>query len=168
MLTHNLQPFITLLFITTVLAAHTYNKVVLDDPKALCLDGTKGAYYIHVGTQATKFLLSFEGGGWCGSSAGLSQTLDGCYYRSNGALGSSSSYQPVITASLGVLGDGPENHFKDWTKVEFKYCDGTGHQGFKEEPVVYKGKSLYFRGHSVTIGQLNSVDSKHKLFSAAT
>lgn len=30
-----------------ILGANTYNKVLLTDPEALCLDGTKGAYYVH-------------------------------------------------------------------------------------------------------------------------
>ena len=49
-----------------------------------------------------------------------------------------------------------------------KYCDGTGHQGYKKDPIDYKGVKLYFRGHNVTEGQLNSIDKNHKLFSEAT
>jgi hypothetical protein len=112
--------------------------------------------------------LSFEGGGWCGSSAGLNQTLDDCLSRSKTALGSSSSYAATISASAGILSDVAQNYFKDWTIAHLKYCDGTGHQGYKKDAVSYKGASLHFRGHNVTIGQLNSIDSSHKLFSAAT
>jgi O-palmitoleoyl-L-serine hydrolase len=49
-----------------------------------------------------------------------------------------------------------------------KYCDGTGHQGFKKDPVSYKGKNLYFRGHSVAIGQFSSINDKYKIASVAT
>ena len=28
-------------------AAHTFNKVMVDEPEGLCLDGTKAAYYLH-------------------------------------------------------------------------------------------------------------------------
>ena len=48
-----------------------YKKVVLTNPDALCLDGTPGAYYVHQGPLNNKWILSFEGGGWCGSSVGL-------------------------------------------------------------------------------------------------
>ncbi len=34
------------------------------------------------------------------------------------------------------------------------YCDGSGHQGTRTEPVSYKDAKLYFRGNNVTIGQL--------------
>lgn len=49
-----------------------------------------------------------------------------------------------------------------------KYCDGTGHQGYKKDPVVYQNTKLWFRGHNATMGQLNSIDEKFKLFSEAT
>lgn len=58
----------------------------------------------------------------------------------------------------GILSDVAPNYFKDWTIAHLKYCDGTGHQGYKKDPVSYKGANLYFRGHNVTIGQLNSID----------
>lgn len=50
----------------------------------------------------------------------------------------------------------------------FKYCDGSGHQGTRKNPVSYKGTNLYFRGHNVTVGQLNSLERNNKLFSEAT
>lgn len=43
-----------------------FNKVLLTDPGALCLDGSPGAYYIRRGSDPSKILLYFEGGGWCG------------------------------------------------------------------------------------------------------
>lgn len=71
-------------------------------------------------------------------------------------------------ASQGILSDVAQNHYKDWTIAHLKYCDGTGHQGYKKDPVSYKGTNLYFRGHNVTTAQLNSIDQTYKLFSAAT
>ena len=57
---------IGLLVLATPLLAHTFDKVMVTDPDAFCLDGTKPAYYIHQG-DPDKFVISFEGGGWCGS-----------------------------------------------------------------------------------------------------
>lgn len=62
---------ILLLALVHVSCVANYKKVMLTDPDALCLDGTRGAYYIRDGYWKTKFILNFEGGGWCGSSAGL-------------------------------------------------------------------------------------------------
>jgi len=52
-------------------SAKVLDKIVVDDPSALCLDGSPAAYYLHQGKDRTKFILSFEGGGWCGSGAGV-------------------------------------------------------------------------------------------------
>ena len=60
---------IILLLLGLTLAASqvaNYKKVVVEDKDALCLDGTFGAYYISEGTSPTKFMIYFEGGGWCG------------------------------------------------------------------------------------------------------
>jgi hypothetical protein len=66
------------------------------------------------------------------------------------------------------MSDSPTNIFNTWTVVHLKYCDGTGHQGYKKDPIVYNSSKLYFRGHNITVAQLNSIDKNHKLFSAAT
>jgi len=61
----------------------------------LCLDGSQGAYYLSMFTgleNEDKFILYFEGGGWCGSSNNLEETIEDCYQRSKTTLGSSLSY----------------------------------------------------------------------------
>lgn len=60
-----------LLLIHTTLAYAAYRKYTVDDPDALCLDGSKSAYYIKDG-NISKWIINFEGGGWCGSPLGLS------------------------------------------------------------------------------------------------
>lgn len=160
--------FLALCLASAALAAHTFRKVVVTDPDALCLDGTKGAYYIVDGKESSKFVISFEGGGWCGSAAGLDQTLANCLSRAGTALGSSSSYADTMAASSGLLSDVADNPFKDWTIAHLKYCDGTGHQGYKKDPISYKGSTLHFRGYNVTTAQLNSIHQTHQLFSKAT
>lgn len=56
--------------------------------------------------------------------------------------------------------------FWDWNRVILKYCDGTGHQGTKTNPINYKSKDIYFRGQNITIGQFDSLNNTHKLFAA--
>jgi hypothetical protein len=51
-----------------------FQKVLLNDSNALCLDGTPGAYYISIGKTPSKFMIYFEGGGWCGDKD-LSSTI---------------------------------------------------------------------------------------------
>ena len=56
------------------------------------------------------------------------------------------------------------SYYHDWTRIFFKYCDGTGHQGTKSTPISYKGVDLYFRGNNLTVAQLNSVQQSHGIF----
>lgn len=70
-----------------------------------------------------------------------------------------------MAQTSGLLSDEEGNYFKDWTKAYLKYCDGTGHQGTRSNPLSYKGASLYFRGQNVTKGQLDSLESQINLFS---
>lgn len=38
----------------------------------------------------------------------------------------------------GILSTNQLNSFSDFTKVIFKYCDGSGHQGTRSTPIKYK------------------------------
>lgn len=78
-----------------------FERIMLDDPQALCLDGSKGSYYIQIGDPA-KVLLFFEGGGWCGDQD-LQSTLENCYQRSKTDLGSSTNYPPTVTLTEGIF-----------------------------------------------------------------
>lgn len=56
-----------LLALLTLLAlaqSTVLTRVVLTDPAAVCLDGSPYSYYVSVGTNATKFYVYFQGGGW--------------------------------------------------------------------------------------------------------
>lgn len=129
-----------------------YNKVLLDDVDAKCLDGSQGAYYIWQG-DPKKVLIFIEGGGWCGDND-LSSTTENCYQRSKTDLGSSTGYKATQTFGQGILSDHFDNYFNNWTRVFFKYCDGSGHQGTRSQPILYKGAQLYFRGQNITRAQL--------------
>lgn len=85
----------TILLLTS--AEQLYQKITLNDPRALCLDGSPGAYYLTPG-DPTKILLFFEGGGWCGDDD-LSSTVENCYQRSKTGLGSSLLYPATVNFS---------------------------------------------------------------------
>ncbi len=72
----------------------------MTDPSAKCLDGSQGAYYISRDGDPDKFLLWFEGGGWCGDKDEDS-TLRGCYYRTKTPVGSSNEYRQKEILSEG-------------------------------------------------------------------
>lgn len=162
----NILVFTILLGFT--LQASIYTLKLVKDPEAKCLDGSPGAYYVldGSGVNKTKFVVYFEGGGWCGSKD-LASTIESCYQRSSTTLGSSKTYpQTMDLASWGLLSGEPtvNSLYHDWTKVYIKYCTGTGHQGTKSAAVKYKGVDLYFRGQNVTIAILNELNESHGLF----
>lgn len=160
-----IRPLLVALAITLASTALVYQKVVLDDPDAKCLDGSQGAYYIWQGDPA-KVLIFIEGGGWCGDNS-LSATTENCYQRSKTDLGSSTGYKQTQSFGSGILSDHADNYFNGWTRVFLKYCDGSGHQGYKKDAINYKGAMLYFRGHNITTAQFNSINKSNKIFTSA-
>lgn len=145
-----------------------FQRQLLKSPTAVCLDGSPGAYYISEGTgeNRNKVLIYFQGGGWCGSDD-LSTTLESCYQRSLSDLGSSKNYTPTLNFTTGgvLSGDAVLNpEFYSWTRVFFSYCDGSGHQGYKNASVSYKSTSLYFRGENITLERFKSLNTSHRLF----
>lgn len=59
------------------------------DPNAKCLDGSDPIIYLHEGSDKTRFLIYFVGGGLC-SGLTLEDAIEDCYKRSKTNLGSSS------------------------------------------------------------------------------
>lgn len=96
---------------------------------AACIDGSPPGLYIKEGAGSNKnsYLIFFEGGGFC-SGPDLATTLEDCYKRSNGGLGSTKNAKPTLNADdNGILSTLKQNNpiFYDWTKIFVIYCDGT-------------------------------------------
>ena len=87
--------FITLLNIA--FANNEYKLIKIDYPDGKCLDGSLPAIYWKEGTEKNKFILYFEGGGWCGSADGSEAALKDCHGRSKTDLGSSKKYPDSAT-----------------------------------------------------------------------
>ncbi len=49
--------------------------IKLDDPAALCLDGSPGSLYISTDGDPKKIYLEFEGGGWCDGPHGVQEII---------------------------------------------------------------------------------------------
>jgi len=101
-------------------------------------------------------VLYFQGGGWCGSRD-LANTIHDCYTRGKGDLGSSKNYPATVSFTSGFISNNVKNQFKDHTKVFLKYCDGSGHQGYKAAPVDYQGSKVYFRGSNITMSVMEEI-----------
>ena len=65
-------------------------------------------------------------------------------------MGSSTYWPSQITGEGYLSTNHLKNKFANWTKLIFAYCDGSLHQGYRKEPINYKGVNLYFRGAAIT------------------
>jgi len=139
---------------------------------ALCLDGSNYVFLYSAGSGSgsTKFMFNWAGGGFCGFD-GLS-LLASCANRAGGQLGSSNGYSGHTTTTLpGPLGYFSNNqtenpNFWNWNKIAILYCDGLNHQGYVQNPVVYNGTNLYFRGYNNTFSTFEYARLNLNLFSA--
>jgi hypothetical protein len=73
-------------------------------------------------------------------------------------------YLPFDNRTL--ISSDSSNPFKEWTRVYVPYCDGSIHQGSKQEPIEYNGKKLYFRGSDNTLALFKVLGEKFNFFSA--
>ena len=95
---------------------------------AKCLDGSKPAYYYRPGhgEGKDKWIVFFEGGGWC-------YDLEQCYLRSKTVLGSSKDYTPTLDNEVlkFYLSSSEQTNplMFNWNTVLVKYCDGSSYAG---------------------------------------
>lgn len=98
------------------------------DSQARCIDGSTPAYYYRkgAGDGVDKWLVYFEGGGWC-------YDLEQCHMRSRTAMGTSQRNSPrrpgkdlrlYVSASPQV---NPMMH--NWNLALVRYCDGGSFAG---------------------------------------
>jgi hypothetical protein len=165
------QSIVILLILTIASCSSVYTLIKHPiESGARCLDGSPAALYYSEGsdTNKNKFMVFFEGGGFCGG-ASLANTLESCYQRSRTDLGSSANYPATrIFSNRGILSGTREVNplFFDWTKVFIPYCDGSLHQGTRLQPVSYKGVDLYFRGANNSVQQFEALNTNFRLYSA--
>jgi hypothetical protein len=101
-----------------------------------CLDGSPPGYYLKNGLDEgeTKWLIYFEGGGWCFSAIN-------CYSRSKGELGSSNNYEPCMSGMKFYRNLDKKSNplFYNWNIVHVKYCDSSSYSG----DAKYEYKVIY-------------------------
>ena len=95
---------------------------------AKCIDGSPPAYYIRkgYGDGFEKWIVFFEGGGWC-------YDMEQCYLRSKTVLGSSNDYTATLPKDglkFYLSSDEKVNPLMyNWNTVLVKYCDGGSFAG---------------------------------------
>eukprot|EP00931_Biecheleriopsis_adriatica_P091427 TRINITY_DN65314_c0_g1_i1.p1 TRINITY_DN65314_c0_g1~~TRINITY_DN65314_c0_g1_i1.p1 ORF type:complete len:450 (+),score=68.71 TRINITY_DN65314_c0_g1_i1:28-1350(+) len=132
--------------------------------KARCLDGSSPCFYLRKPAESSrKFLIFFQGGGFCTSETD-------CQERSKGTLGSTQDECPdsdaagffhgrVITSNISSIN--PLMH--DWNQVFVRYCDGGYFAGDRED---VSEEGLYYRGRYITEAVFATLAEEHELSSA--
>ena len=142
-------------------------KILLDEtkyPEALCIDGSRPAYYLRkgYGEGENKWFVHFEGGGWCYDYAQ-------CQQRKQTPVGSSNKYPTCIeTDSMKFYMSGIEANnpmMYNWNIVHVRYCDGSSYAG--DTTVTYEQDTLYFRGRHNRDGTILSLLREHDMATAA-
>ena len=92
---------------------------------AKCLDGSSPAFYARkgYGSGIDKWLVYFEGDGWC-------YDAEQCYLRSKSDMGGSKGLHPHRIVPWFMNSDGSMNPpFYNWNTIHVPYCDGSSFSG---------------------------------------
>ena len=134
---------------------------------AKCLDGSPYGVNHAKGYNSgkNKVVIFLASGGWC-YGRNKEDFYKDCIERSKGSQGSSKYWRdPAYWEKKSFIdGDSDFNPvFYNWNRFHFSNCDGTGHQGYKADPVQIGYSNLYFRGHNNTIEGFKFVFNKVKI-----
>lgn len=98
-------------------------------PDSICNDGSPAAMYIHIGSDhPDKWVFHMMGGGGCNDGQQCGDRW--CGRADNfSARQMTTDDSPPHANPAGVLGNDPENPFRGWTEVLFKYCSSDSWSG---------------------------------------
>eukprot|EP00930_Biecheleria_cincta_P095901 TRINITY_DN87793_c0_g1_i1.p1 TRINITY_DN87793_c0_g1~~TRINITY_DN87793_c0_g1_i1.p1 ORF type:complete len:735 (-),score=80.04 TRINITY_DN87793_c0_g1_i1:136-2340(-) len=151
-----------------------------DHPRARCMDGSPMTYYVAPSSGAAgrgKWLLYFQGGGWCSGASTLSNLPgyspsedaghpDLCEQRARGYHGSSSDdRQSRDFSQRGFLSGNPAINpmMYNWNRVLLRNCDGTLFLGNADMSASAAGGMLHLRGHDNALAVVQALLEKHGL-----
>lgn len=117
---------------------------------SICMDGSRGVYYVSegAGANAESYLIYFQGGELCGR-LNMSSTLENCAKVSETPAGSSKHYTASVDyGNHSLLSADPNTNpnFHDWTRIHLMSCDGIGHQGSMYLAMGWRLISYHVRG----------------------
>jgi len=145
----------------TEFALYLLNKNTIQQSGAVCLDGSPPGYYFRPGlsTDTDKWRIHFRGGGWCFSPSD-------CYSRTQTDIGSSTFWPPNIEDTSNAVNGFMSNDtsinpkFANWNTVFVMYCDGSSYTANRDDPLLYNGTNIYFRGKRVLDAILDDLDTR--------
>ena len=142
-------------------------KHLVSYPGAVCMDGTKPAYYLRrgSGSGSSKWVVFFEGGGWC-------YTLAACAQRARTDLGSSVSYPECLHRNkirYYLHHDAKKNPLMyNWNVVYVKYCDGGSYAGDAEVQMETAQGQGRGRGRQLEGRDEEEEESRGQVFNTST
>jgi len=132
------------------------NETESSERGAVCMDGsTPGFYYKAASTSAKKWILAFEGGGFCEDTSQCQELTTG--YTSPNADGVASS------ADLNIF---YADEFKGYNQVVFHHCDFGLYSSEREAPVTSGSTKMYFRGKRILDHVIDTLKKEKDLDSA--
>ena len=127
---------------------------------AVCIDGSIPGYYFRQGegSETNKWIIHLHGGAWC-------YDPETCFRRSHSILGSTKNWsaENITNFFQGILSKNRiiNPWFSDWNVVVQSYCDGGLFSGRRKEPLVYRGRKLYFRGRQILKAMVESLKRRN-------
>ena len=143
---------LSLVLVVVKSQSNTGSKIILKNAAqnygAVCLDGGPADYYFAKGQETTKYVLFFQGGGWCFDESS-------CWSRRNTSLGTTSG--DPDTTNLNKISQLQNNKsdnplMYNWNKAYFRYCDGMSYGGDVNDPIINPNNSsekMYYRGKRI-------------------
>ena len=125
---------------------------------ARCIDGSNYKFYYIPGSNSgkKKFMFLFSGLAYCGSDN--LDFLNSCLFRKNAytqsddaKLVNGSKYTTNFSWAYFSSEKHSNSLFWNWEKILIPSCDGTLFQGYIEDPLIFNGSELWFRGYNNTL-----------------
>ena len=136
----------------------TFDIIELENTtEARCLDGSNFQFLFSKGhgSGVDRWIIFWEAASFCGAD-GL-EIIESCYEKSLTEFGSSKNFgtngtKHVINKPMGYFSNdkGYNPLFWNYNKIYIRYCDGSLHQGYLQDPILYNDSLLYFRGYQNT------------------
>ena len=133
---------------------------------AVCLDGSVPDFYYRAGSGdgINKFILYFQGGGWCANlhqcAAKVGNILGSTKYDKN--ISNIATGTPYLSSNKTI---NPLTY--NWNAVYFRYCDGSSYSSNNETILAYNSTiNLYFRGFRILNGVVNVLKETYDFIQA--
>lgn len=147
-------------------AGNDLHKVTLDDPAAICNDGTPAVMYIRPstgGANASRWVFYLQGGGSCGTAEQCAIRYCGIEKYTKAKMSSRWTPMSANTDGQGLLDRDGSNPFADANLVLMYYCSSDQWMGQKDDSVLVPSAGptptfrLHFRGHSIIEAALDQL-----------